>query len=285
MNNNIYVSTSCIRNLKISESVKQLAELDFKYIELSGGTDYYSSYIEDLIELKEKFNLVYKVHNYFPPPLHHGVINLASNSDSILINSFKIIDNAYKIVDSGLAECYSFHAGFLFEMTISDLGATSTNNALIFIPQETGFSNFVKNVKYIKEKYCQQTIIENNVISKFNFVKQKGNRFLLTDSKSYLEMKKELDFKLLLDLGHLKVSVNTLDLNLENEFENLFQNSDYIHVSDNDALSDLNLPLTKDCDILNLIANSNCEGKDFTIEVYTGIKGIIKTFDLLLRNV
>ncbi len=64
----IYVSSSCIRHKKIKDSVKELAENGFQNIELSGGTQYYNNIESDLLKLKEKYNLNYRCHNYFPPP-------------------------------------------------------------------------------------------------------------------------------------------------------------------------------------------------------------------------
>ena len=283
MKNNIYISSSCIKASKISDSVLVLAKNDFKFIELSGGTNYYENYLQDLLELKEKYGLEYKIHNYFPPPIQHGVINLSSNIHKIISTSFEIIDNAYSIVDSGLASCYSFHAGFLFDMTIQDLGNTSTKNARMYIQRSEGYNNFIENINKLKEQYNHEIIIENNVINHFNFEKQGGNKFMLVNSNDYFEMKAEIDFKLLLDLAHLKVSANTLNLNFEKEFEILFPNSNYIHLSENDGLNDLNLPLNETGNIFNLIANSNCKGKDFTLEIYSGLDDIHKSYNLLLK--
>ena len=47
--------------------VKSLANEGFKNIELTGGTDFYQGYIQDLKDLKKEYNLNYRLHNYFPP--------------------------------------------------------------------------------------------------------------------------------------------------------------------------------------------------------------------------
>ena len=64
----IFISSSCIKKEKIKDSVQELAREGFKNIELSGGTNYYEGYDEDLEELKAKFNLKYQIHIYFPAP-------------------------------------------------------------------------------------------------------------------------------------------------------------------------------------------------------------------------
>ena len=40
----IYISTSCVKNIKIKDSVEELANNGFKNIELSGGTEYYENF-------------------------------------------------------------------------------------------------------------------------------------------------------------------------------------------------------------------------------------------------
>ena len=64
----IYVSSSCVRADKIKDSVLTLVENGFRNIELSGGTNYYDGFDQDLLELKEKFDINFQCHNYFPPP-------------------------------------------------------------------------------------------------------------------------------------------------------------------------------------------------------------------------
>ena len=64
----IYVSTACVKNDFIKDSVRELANMGFINIELSGGTRHYEGDLNDLMELKSEYGLNYNVHNYFPPP-------------------------------------------------------------------------------------------------------------------------------------------------------------------------------------------------------------------------
>ena len=59
----IYISTSCVKNNKIRGSVEELAMNGFQNIELSGGTEYYENFENDLFELKDKYRLNYRCHN------------------------------------------------------------------------------------------------------------------------------------------------------------------------------------------------------------------------------
>ena len=93
----IYVSSSCVKNEFIWQSVETLAKNGFKNIELSGGTERDSRYTKHLHDLKEKFNLNYRCHNYFPPPEEHFVMNLASDSDEISSKTINIINESIKL--------------------------------------------------------------------------------------------------------------------------------------------------------------------------------------------
>ena len=93
----IYVSTSCVRNDYIKDSVRELAEMGFFNIELSGGTRYYEGYLEDLLSLKQEYRLNYQVHNYFPPPREDFVLNLIDTDETNYERSLEMIRKALDI--------------------------------------------------------------------------------------------------------------------------------------------------------------------------------------------
>jgi len=57
--------------------------------------------------------------------------------------------------------------------------------------------------------------------------------------------------------------------------------SDYIHVSDNDGLSDLNDKIDRASELYRCLMNSNVNGKDFTIEVYSGLDSVLESYETL----
>ncbi|KKK58959.1 hypothetical protein LCGC14_3039190, partial [marine sediment metagenome] len=85
----IYISSACVQHEKIKDSVEKLAQNGFEHIELSGGTKYYEGYEQDLVELKNKYDLKYLLHSYFPPPKEDFILNLASLDDEIYQKSLK----------------------------------------------------------------------------------------------------------------------------------------------------------------------------------------------------
>ena len=277
----IYISSSCIPSVKIKDSVQELALNGFKNVELSGGTDYYEGFEDDLLELKDKYNLSYLCHNYFPPPNEHFVLNLASLNDSIFKNSLDHIKKAISLSKLLGARKYGFHAGFLIDIDVSEIGKKISKTNL-FSRQES-VSRFCLAYENIKNNTDGVDLyIENNVISKTNFETYKGvNALMMTNFSEYESLKEKIDFNLLLDLAHLKVSARTLGLNWKDEFENMMGVSSYIHISDNDGFHDLNNQLTRSSSLLSMLKQSNTSKKDFTLEIYDGMDAIKNSYDIL----
>lgn len=278
----IYVSSSCLKNNKINQSVQELAVEGYKNIELSGGTNLYEGYIDDLLELKEKHKLRYLLHNYFPPPKEAFMLNIASLDNELFEKSIEHCLKAIKVCKILGSNKYGVHAGFLIDFSPSEAGKKITlrkiNN------RSSAIERLSKAWKELEAEAGSEInlYIENNVFSKINYNTYKGNNpFLLTDYESYLEILEKVNFKVLLDLAHLKVSCNTLNLDFINQSNQLIQNTDYLHVSGNDGLSDQNHGINEDENILNFLKNKNLCDKTLTIEVYNGLDSIRSSYEKL----
>ena len=116
---NIYISTGGFNDMTADKVIKNFEKYGILDIELSGGI-YKEKLIKKLIYNKNKFNL--KAHNYFPPPKKPFVINLASLDEKIFKKSQNLILNALKFSKKIDSKYYSFHAGFLCDIQIKDLG-------------------------------------------------------------------------------------------------------------------------------------------------------------------
>jgi len=277
----IYISTSCIKSEKISESVKLLAEHGFQNIELSGGTQYYNGFESDLLELQKEYNLNYRCHNYFPPPKKNFVLNLASLGESVHHASMLNIEKSLKLSKKLNSNKFALHAGFYIDIKNSEIGQKIDKRPLF--NESESKQRFYESIDKVNDISGGVDIyIENNVYSKENSKNYgKDNPFMLTNYNAYIEMKKRVKFKLLLDVAHLKVSCHTLGLNFSDEFNKMIEVSDYIHISDNDALADSNLALKNDSEIVKLLSESNLKDKDFTIEVYSDISDVINAYNII----
>ncbi len=276
----IYISTSCIKKKNIKESVIELINRGIRNIELSGGTEYYESIESDLLELKEKHQLNFLLHNYFPPPKEHFVINLASSDSSVVKNSINHIEKAISLSKKLNGQKYAIHAGFFVSPNVKELGNTFNSN--MKTNKEKGYQTFIKNYRLLQQNIFNIDIyLENNVLSKQNLIAFGDNPFMLTNSMDYEMLKKDIDFNLLLDIAHLKVSCNSLNLDFEKELQYLASNTDYIHLSDNDGLSDNNLEIKDTSVLFSQLKNCNLKGKTITLEVYSDIDKIIETSELI----
>lgn len=281
----IYISSACVRHKKIKDSVKELAVNGFKNIELSGGTEYYENFEEDLLNLKEKFNLKYLCHNYFPPPENSFVLNLASLNNETFDMSFKHLEKVISLSNRLGADKFGFHAGFFIDIKLDEIGKKLSRDNLFDAKESTErFCNAFDIIS--RESKNLKLFIENNVFSKSNADTYDGEKpFMMTSFNDYKSLKEKIDFNLLLDVAHLKVSVKTLGLNWEEEFHNMMSVSDYVHVSDNDGFHDLNNQLTKQSNLLPMLSEIDTSNKDFTLEIYDGMNAIKKSFDVLSETV
>lgn len=278
----IYVSSSCVKHKKIKDSVQELVKNGFKNIELSGGTEYYNGLEDDLLELKEKYNLNYTCHNYFPPPIEHFVLNLASLNNEIFEKTSNHLVKALKLSKKLGAKKFGFHAGFLIDIKLSEIGKRISKDNIF--DKDKAIQRFCDGFKELQSLAGDVKLyVENNVFSFTNYKTYNGdNIFLLISSDEYYELKNKIDFNLLLDVAHLKVSSKTLGLDFEDELKKMIAISDYVHISDNDALHDLNHKLQKDSTLVELLSQQNLKNKDFTLEIYDDMDAIKETYKILL---
>jgi len=281
----IYISSACVKHKKIRDSVQELADNGFKNIELSGGTEYYENFETDLLELKEKYNLTYLCHNYFPPPEKPFVLNLASLNNETFEMSFKHLQKVISLSNRLGAEKFGFHAGFYIDIKLDEIGKKLSRDNLF--DEKESVERFCNAFNIInKGKKNLKLFIENNVFSKTNAKTFDGEKpFMMTSFNDYKSLKTKIDFDLLLDVAHLKVSVKTLGLNWEEEFKNMMSVSNYIHVSDNDGFHDLNNQLTEQSNLMSMLKEMDTKNKDFTLEIYDGMEAINNSFNVLSKAV
>ncbi|MBQ3163249.1 MAG: TIM barrel protein [Lachnospiraceae bacterium] len=279
----IYVSSACLKNNYISETVQQLAQNGIRNIELSGGTKYYSGFETDLKDLKEKYGLNYVCHAYFPPHKKDIVVNLASCDDEVYINSIKHYEECLEFLKRLEIDTLSIHAGFMVEIGTDEIGKKLS--ATKIYNEKKAYDRFVSGYQHI-QKLCKENgievYLENNVLSRENYqVFGNNNYFMMTDSKTICEMRERLDFELLLDYGHLYVSANTLGIDYEKECMQLEKEAKWFHLSDNDGIKDQHLPLNEESEIVKQIRRLDIRNKRVTLETSGEINGILKSIEMI----
>lgn len=281
----IYVSSSCIKKNNISEIIKQFVDNDIKNIELSGGTNYYDNLVKDLVDLKQMYGLQYACHAYFPPPKKPFVVNLASCNDEIYKRSIDHYVNCIEMLKYLECKILSIHAGFLVEIGVNEIGKQLSNR--IIYEETKAYERFCYAYEKI-EKFCKKKgislFLENNVLSAENFSQFDYNNYMMmTDYASIMKMKEKLNFQLLLDLGHLFVSSNTLELDYCKECDMLQQHIKWIHISENNGVVDQHKPLRENSPIINELKKIYNPDINITLETEGNIENIKKSIMIVKR--
>lgn len=277
----IFVSSSCVKYKRISDSVSALADHGFTDIELSGGTEYYDTYLDDLLDLKDRLRLTYRCHNYFPPPPRPFVLNLASLDDEIYETSVDHLKKSIDVSKALGADKFAFHAGYYVDIKTDEIGKSVSRKE--HSDKSRAKKRFCDAVWMLKDYAGDFSLyVENNVTSDVNIRTYCGdNPFMVTCADEYAEIASMADIKLLLDTAHLKVSCRSLGLDFADEFARMAGLTDYVHISDNDGFSDQNKGISADS-VMYCMLKKYCNDKcDFTIEIYSGINDIVNCYKLV----
>lgn len=279
----IYVSSSCIKRDSIAEVIELLAENGVKNIELSGGTRYYEGIEKDLYTLKERYGLTYACHAYFPPPKKPFVVNLASCNDEIYQRSIEHYNHCIKILKQIDCRVLSVHAGFMVEVGTDEIGKKLSKK--IVYDERMAYERFCRAYQHLSKQCNNSSIelfLENNVLSSENFNEfEHHNYLMMTDYSSIKKMREQLDFNLLLDLGHLHVSAKTLGLNFQKECRELREYVTWMHLSENDGIVDEHKTLMKESEILCEFRRMYTSDMNVTLETVGNMKEILQSMQFV----
>ncbi len=237
-----YISTGGFNRIPAYKSVRKLINYGAKNIELSGGI-YCSENLKKLKSQKQKIN--FQIHNYFPPPKIPFVFNLASQNPLIAARSLKHVETAIRNCKEIGSDYYSFHAGFLCDIEIDELGKVVKKKKLF--DRRKSINIFIKRISKLAalaKKNKVTLLVENNVLSKKNLKEFNANPFLMCEPIESCKIAKRFppNVKLLVDVAHLKVSAKTLNFDPKIMFQKCNKYIGGYHLSDNDGKSDTNKP-------------------------------------------
>ena len=262
----VYVSTGGFYNLSADKTTEQFVKENIKFIELSGGL-----YSKDLIINLSKYleaGVKFQIHNYFPPPKNPFILNLASDDKNIREQSLNHVMNSLKCCEILKSNFYSFHAGFLCDFSISEIGKKIKKRKLNDRNKSKDiFNKSLEKISKVASDLNINLMIENNVLSKKNFLEFNSNPFLMCDTKETVEIMKNSpkNINLLVDVAHLRVSSNSLGFDPKNFF---LECDDYIvgyHLSDNNGLADTNEKINQNSWFWNYLK----KGVDYiSLEIY-----------------
>ncbi|MBF0207460.1 MAG: TIM barrel protein [Oligoflexia bacterium] len=282
---NIYISTGTFSEPTL-ETVERLALGGFRNIELSGGGSgkELDSFINTLLEMQQKYALNFICHNYFYSHPQKLVLNLASGNDHIYQESVKYYQKAIELCDILRSPKYALHAGlFIDSFPGKPHERVSSINQFVsevrrIISVSSGSGGAGRSRARIPD--CKFYVENNELPSEFHRAFEQayggGPSMMLTNFHEYLELRKILDFNLLLDVGHLHVSTTALDLDFEEELNNFWNLTDYMHISNNDGNTDQHLPLDPNSKIYSILKNfGGLKNRTVTLEYKTDLNDLL----------
>jgi sugar phosphate isomerase/epimerase len=242
----IYVSTGGFRGRTADTVSAELLSAGVKSIELSGGV-HSETLLSDLQALAQDIH--FQVHNYFPPPADPFVLNLGSLDSVVGERSIAHVEQALEWCVALGADRYSFHAGFLIDPKVDELGKRIPGRSLFNRDECIDvFVSRVSRLAAIAEKAGITLMIENNVLSANNAREFSANPLLMCDPQECHEIMGMLpdSVKQLIDVAHLKVSANSLSFEAAKMFDVCHERIAGYHLSDNNGLEDSNKQFAED---------------------------------------
>ena len=176
------------------------------------------------------------------------MINLGSLDPEIGERSVAHVKQALEWCKVLGGDRYSFHAGFLLDPKVDELGRRIINRNLF--DREACIETFVARVSELAETAQESGIslmVENNVLSARNAIEFAINPLLMSDpdeGRIIMAMMPE-NVGLLVDVAHLKVSAKSLGFDPGGMFDQCRDRIAGYHLSDNDGLEDSNQPFTE----------------------------------------
>jgi sugar phosphate isomerase/epimerase len=240
----IYVSTACLTNTEpVLERIRSYQEAGIHAIELGARVTVSEAALACIPDLEAEF----LVHNYFPPPVKPFILNLASSDRDVRRRSLKLAREAIELSTKLNAPFYSIHAGFITDPI--GFGTTSFRFPAPDSPDEglAALERYVESIQQLVPlvKHAGiRLLIENNVCP----TDLKG-KLLLQTPDEFLELFSHVDtdaLGILLDTGHLTVSAKTYGFDPLDFVDRLKDRIHGFHLSANDGLADLAMPVSND---------------------------------------
>ena len=261
----VYVSTSCLAGTSdLFNVLKTYAGAGFKNIELGSRHKYISNLSPDMFG---RYDLRLLCHNYFPPPRHSFIINLASTDPAILAKSREQIKRSIDFCSEVGIGLFSFHAGFR-----ADPDNTLNFRGRKVAPYERAFAIFVESINEISnyaEARALSVAVENSVLAPYNMVDGQNAYLLMCQAEEFARLFAEVpspNLGMLLDTGHLNVTARSLGFDRNEFIRRVGDRVFALHAHDNNGEIDEHLPLGEGSWCLDVL-------KDFT-----GLPLVIEVF-------
>lgn len=238
----VYVSTSAFEFGSLPEVINHALAIGLQHIELGANVHCPPDVENLLLAMREKHDIRFLIHNYFPPPENHFVLNLASPDNDIRKASLDLCRKAIELCARIESPFYSFHAGFCFHARPENLGARQSH--LPRFSKQTARPFFMDSLLRLcdhAQKHGMNLAVENNVVTPQNRGSQGDDLYFGAIAEELFEIIDKVDSErlfALLDMGHLNVTARTLGVEPTLFVKLLASKIAALHLSDNDGMVD-----------------------------------------------
>lgn len=177
----------------IVEDILKISEITGN-IELSGGSQQEPYLLGNLIKIKDEKDISFLIHNYFPPPRNHFLLNIANTDDA----TRGFIKKTMEYVRGLEIDYYSIHSGYTRDLDFEN-ELWSANP----MGKQYTLEGIYENIEWFRNEFPDTKLALENMNPSNNNEK---NIFLGHIDRIIDILENNEDIYLLLDLGHLKIS-------------------------------------------------------------------------------
>lgn len=265
MSRRVYVSTGGAQGTTAVAWANSYLNQHQANIELSGGS-YDPIAQANCVALAERAKIM--LHNYYPPPKEAFVLNLASLDPILRERTRTFIVESLQLSSEIQSDFYGIHAGWFATPRVEQLGKRIDKSAIA--DRELAHRVFLDEVEFLADQAASlgiRLLVENHAISSVNFRSFGDNFLMMTNPVDIVNVMEELwpRVGLLLDVGHLNVSAQTLDFSPIDAMRSLEEFCVGYHLSDNSGKADDHAAFDTDAWFLEALPRS---AAFYTVEVH-----------------
>jgi sugar phosphate isomerase/epimerase len=274
-----YVSSGAFPSRRLDEILGLAVQWGLTQVELSSDIAHDPANVDLARNAGRHLKLM--LHNYFPAPKEPFVLNLAAADRDILERSRDHCCAALELSAELEAPVFAAHAGFTVQPDPRQLGRRFASISVSH--REEAYGIFVDSVGELSARGRRlgvRFIVENNVVAPFNSRDGRNPFLLLAESDEILRCAADVgsDFGVLMDVGHLKVSAQTLGFDAVGALRAVVPVVTAWHLSENDGSTDDNRPFDAAAWFLPYL-DDKCP---LTLEVYNTTEASIRQMMRLL---
>ncbi len=208
----LFLSTPYRPAKSISDILEELVQTPVRNVELSGGTDDGAGVDRPLRRMRQEHGFNYQLHNYFPPPPTHFILNIAAVDETERRRSVDFSRRAIALVAGLGLDRYTVHSGYRRRLFPGEDGGNFKPGGPELSDRNKAYSSFERSV----DELCA-CARENGILlgieNMFPAVENSDDSLMCRPEELEWSLERFVgypNFGILLDLAHLNISAQLL---------------------------------------------------------------------------